>query len=172
MGVRWWVQLVMLAASCYNMGTMWMTQVSWRLWASVGRDEFPAYHRAWWVGLRGIQPVVFPLGILATLGSFAQLRWRPARVPAWTAWLGLALWAVAWGATAGWWGRFQGRLEEVRREDGTLDPLYRRLLATHWARVALITASALLQVGMTAAGVRAATTPSDERPADVPCGQV
>src|SRR5207302_11098623 len=99
MGLRWWVQLVTLAASCYNVGTMWLTQVNWRLWAYVGRDEFPAYYRAWWFGWRGIQPVVFPLGILATLGSFAQLRWRPAGVPAWAAWLGAGLWVATWGST-------------------------------------------------------------------------
>lgn len=153
MSVRWWLQLVILVASWYNAGTMWMTQVNWRLWSYVGRDDFPAYHRAWWFGWRGIQPVVFPFGILATLGALAQLRWRLRGVPAWTTWAGVALWALTWGSTAAWWGRFQGRLDEVRLEDGSLNPLYRRLLATHWARVGLMTALALLQLGVTAAGI-------------------
>jgi hypothetical protein len=153
MRVRWWVQIITLAASCYTMGTIWMTQVSWRLFAQVGRDDFPAYHRAWWFGLRGIQPVVFPGGILATLGAFAQLRWRAPRTPAWQAWLNVGLLVTAWAATAAWWGRLQGQLEYVRQEDGTLHPLYQRLLATHWLRVALFTASALLQIAM-AAGTR------------------
>ncbi len=125
MRVRWWVQIITLAASCYNMGTIWMTQVCWRLFAQVGRGDFPAYHRAWWFGRRGIQPVVFPGGLLVT----------------------------AWVSTAAWWGRLQGQLEYVRQEDGTLNPLYQRLLATHWLRVALFTASALLQIAM-AAGTR------------------
>jgi hypothetical protein len=160
---RWWLLLVTLGASCYSMGTIWMTQVSWRLWAYVGRDRFPAYHRAWWFGPRGIQPVVFPFGILATLGSFAQLCWRPQQVPGWMAWLGAALWIATWGSTVAWWGRTQARLEQVRREDGSVDPLYRRLLATHWLRVAFITASALLHVAMTAASLSRTTAYAAER---------
>ncbi len=160
--VRRWVQIITLAASCYNMGTIWMTQVGWRLFAYVGRDDFPAYHRAWWFGRRGIQPVVFPAGILATLGSFAQLRWGAPRTPAWQVRLGVGLLVTAWASTAAWWGRLQGQLEEVRREDGTLHPLYRRLLATHWLRVALFTAAALLQVAMAAVDTRELLPPDGE----------
>lgn len=162
--LQWWVQIITLAASCYNMGTIWMTQVSWRLFAHVGREDFPAYHRAWWLGLRGIQPVVFPFGILATLGAFAQLRWRAPRTPAGQAWLSVGLLVTAWTSTAAWWGRLQGQLEYVRQEDGTLNPLYRRLLATHWLRVALFTALALLQITMTAADTREITLPDREAP--------
>src|SRR5712692_9493724 len=32
-----WVQLISLAASCYNVGTILMTQLGYRLWARVGR---------------------------------------------------------------------------------------------------------------------------------------
>ncbi len=164
--MRWWVQIITLAASCYNMGTIWMTQVSWRLFAHVGREDFPAYHRAWWFGPRGIQPVVFPCGILATLGTFAQLRWCAPRTPTWMAWLSAGLLITAWVSTGAWWGRLQGQLEYVRQEDGSLNPLYQRLLATHWLRVALFTASALLQIGMAAAGTRETRSPDGEAPTD------
>lgn len=165
MGMRWWLQLVTLVTSCYNVGTIWMAHLGWRLFAAVGRAEFPAYHRAWWYGWRGIQPVVFPCGILTTLGALAQLsaRGRAPRAPAWAAWLGVALQAVTWGATAAWWGPGQAQLEQVRLDDNTLNPLYRRLLATHWLRVALITAFAAVQLGMTSAGLRIAMT--DRQPA-------
>jgi hypothetical protein len=47
-----------------------MVQVSWRLFARVGRDEFPTYHRAWWIGWGGIKPVIFPPAIVAALQAW------------------------------------------------------------------------------------------------------
>ena len=149
-----WVQLVTLATSWYNVGTIWMVQVSWRLFARVGRAEFPAYHRAWWFGLRGIQPVVFPSAILTVLGSIAQLRWRPRGVPAAMVWLCLTIQALVYALTGMWWGRWQADLDQVWQEDGTLNPLYRRILTTHWLRVALITAAAVLQCRIASIGLR------------------
>jgi hypothetical protein len=145
-----WLQIIILAASWYNVGSIWLVQVSWRLFAHVGRAEFPAYHRAWWFGLRGIQPVVFPPAIVAAIGSLAQLRWRPPGVAAPVAWLGVLLQVLTFGLTAAWWGRQQAQLADVRLEDGSLNPRYQRLLTTHWLRVALITASGVLQLWMMA----------------------
>jgi hypothetical protein len=142
------MQLIGLATSCYNVGTIWMTQLGWRLWTHVGRAEFEDYHRAWWFGWRGIQPIVFPSGIVATLGSLAQLRWRSPRVPTWMVWLNLTLMMQSWLLTATFWGRWQAQLKQVRQEDGSLDPLYHRLLTTHWLRVALFTACGILQLWM------------------------
>jgi hypothetical protein len=65
--------LVVLVAHAYNVGTIWMVQVSWRPWARVGRAEFPRYHRAGWEGPGGIQPVVFPSAILASLPLYQRL---------------------------------------------------------------------------------------------------
>lgn len=161
-----WVQIVTLAASWYNMGAIWMAQVSWRLFARVGREDFPAYHRAWWFGPRGIQPVVFPFGIVAILGAFAQLRWHVPRTPTWMAWLNIGFLVTVWGATAAWWGRQQAQMEYVYQEDHSLNPLYQRLLATHWIRVALITASALLQIGMAVASARETTSSGEKAPTD------
>jgi hypothetical protein len=143
-----WVQLISLAASCYNVGTILMTQLGYRLWARVGHAEFEDYHKAWWYGWRGIQPIAFPSGIVATLGALAQLHWRSPRVPSWMVWLNITALMQAWVMTAVWWGRWQGQLKRARQEDGSLDPLYRRLLTTHWLRVALFTAGGILQLWM------------------------
>ena len=143
-----WVQLISLAASCYNVGTILMTQLGYRLWARVGHAEFADYHKAWWYGWRGIQPIAFPSGIIATLGALAQLGWRSPRVPSWLVWLNITMWMQAWITTALWWGRWQAELKQARQEDGSLDPLFRRLLTTHWLRVALFTAGGVLQFWM------------------------
>ena len=50
-----WVQMVSLAASCYNVGTIWMTQFGYRLWAHIKPGEFAEYHRSWWEGWGGIR---------------------------------------------------------------------------------------------------------------------
>src|SRR6266849_4931884 len=143
-----WVQLISLAAGCYNVGIILMTQFGYRLWARVGRAEFEDYHRAWWYGWGGIQPLSFPSGIVATLGALAQLRWRSPHIPSWLVWLNINVWIQAWVMTAVWWGRWQAQLKQARQEDGSLDPLYHRLLTTHWLRVALFAAGGVLQFWM------------------------
>jgi hypothetical protein len=162
-----WMPLITLFMSCYNVGTIWMTHLSWRLWRYVGRAEFESYHHAWWFGIWGIQPVIFPPAILATLGSIAQLRWCPPRVPALAVRLGVALQVATWLLTATLWARWQGQLKQVRLEDGTLHPLYRRIMSTHWLRVALVTASGILQLWMSVRGFlppdRNAMTSSEQR---------
>ncbi|GAC1505731.1 MAG: hypothetical protein NVS2B12_19590 [Ktedonobacteraceae bacterium] len=140
-----WLQLISLAASCYNVGTIWMTQLGYRLWARIKPGEFEEYHRAWWEGWGGIKPIVFPAGIAATLGSLAQLRWRSAAVPRWLLWLNIMVQVQSWLWTGLLWAPLQARLKRTQREDGGLDPDYQRLMSTHWWRVALFTASGVLQ---------------------------
>jgi|FLYN01.1.fsa_nt_gi hypothetical protein len=145
-----WILLLTLVISFYNTGIIWMVQVSYRLWAFVGTAEFEPYHAAWWSGLQGIQPVVFPAAGLATLGALALLWWRPESIPGWMAWSGVAIQAAIWILTALLWAPWQGQLHtaHVRLADGSLNPLYIRLLTTHWLRVGLITAYGLLMLWM------------------------
>lgn len=145
-----WVHIISLAASCYNVGTIWMTQFGYRLWVHIKPEEFPAYHRSWWEGWRGIQPIVFPLGIVATLRSLAQLRWRSAHVPRWLVWLNVLLQLQSWLWTGVLWAPLQARLQQTQREDGTLDSDYQLLMKSHWLRVALFTSCGVLQVWMSA----------------------
>lgn len=143
-----WIQLICLITSCYNLGVILMTQLGYRLWAKVGRAEFQDYHKAWWYGWSGIQPLSFPSGIVATLGALIQLRLCSPRVPAWLVWVNISVWIQAWIMTALWWGRWQAQLQQTRQEDGSIDPLYHRLMTTHWLRVALFAAGAVLQFWM------------------------
>jgi hypothetical protein len=136
---------VTLAASFYNVGTIWMVQVAYELWAKVGPAEFPAYHRTWW---HTIQPVIFPVAAVAFLGFLAMLRWTPDGIPQWELWLGVALQLLVYGLTAVWWAPWQARLQNALLPNGTLDPMYRKLLRSHWFRVALLTASGLLAFAM------------------------
>lgn len=146
-----WILLLTLIVSFYNVGVIWMVQVSYRLWAFVGSADFEPYHAAWWSGLSGIQPIVFPGAGLATLGALAMLGWRPATIPSWMVWCGIAIQAIIWSLTALLWAPWQARLhtEQVHLVDGSLNPVYVWLVTTHWLRVALITAYGVLVLWMT-----------------------
>ena len=158
------VDLLNLAAHAYNVGVIWMVQVSYRLWAYVGKDEFEDVHRAWWYGPLGIKPVFIPSAVAAFLGSFASLRRHPGGARRFGALLGIGLQVTTYASTAMMWGRWQGELHEVRRDDGTLNPLYVRLLRTHWLRVDLITVAAAVQFALALAALQEGS--SRKRPSD------
>jgi hypothetical protein len=143
-----WVQIISMAASSYNVGTIWMTQLGYRLWVHIQPEKFAEYHRSWWEGWGGIQPIVFPPGIIATLGSLAQLRWRSPRVPKWLVWLNVLLQIQSWLLTGVFWAPLQARLQQTQRADGTLDRNYQLLMRSHWLRVALFTGCGILQFWM------------------------
>ena len=141
-----WLLLVNFALAFYNVGTVWLVQLScYPLWAVVGRGEFEAYHQAWWHSIWG---VILGPGFFGFLGAWAMLWWLPARVSARAAWLGIGLQVAAYLLTAVWWGPLMARLVEVVDPTGTPTPLFRLLLTTHWLRVALFTAYGLLMFWM------------------------
>jgi hypothetical protein len=143
-----WVQIISMATSCYNVGTIWMAQFGYRLWVHVKPEEFAEYHRSWWQGWGGIQPIVFPSGIVAMVGSLAQLRWHSAKVPRRLVWLNVVLQMLSWLMTGVFWAPLQARLQQTRRADGTLDNDYQLLMKSHWLRVAFFTGCGFLQFWM------------------------
>lgn len=141
MNTSQWVLLLTFAAASYNVGTIWMTQVGWRLWPYVAPGDFDAYHAAWW---SMIQPVIFPIAAVAFFGSIAMAWARPEGVQAAPIWLNIALQVATYALTAAFWGRWQAQLHYARLPDGSLDPMYVRVMSTHWIRAGLITANGLV----------------------------
>lgn len=154
------LQLGVLAASFYNVGAVVLAQLSWSLWPHVGRSEFPEYHRAWF---KGMMPSIWPMAAVAGVGALVQIFVRPAGMPTWSAVFGSALQIANFGFTAAWWARWQAQLHQVRLDDGSLNPLYLKLVRTHWLRVALIAAFASLQAWMLAASAPDSPDPSLHR---------
>lgn len=87
----------------------------------------------------------------AALGSVLLLWVRPAGVPDEGAWLRIGIQVLIWGLAGVMCAR---KCSLPRRPDGTLTPLYHRLVTTHWLRVGLITAFALLMLSLIALSVR------------------
>ena len=141
-----WLLLVTCALSLYGAGQVWLVQLSsYRLWAYVGVKEFHAYHAAWW---RGIWGVVLAPAAIVTIGSALMLWRRAPGVPAWATWLGFALQAALLFGTAIWWGPLMAHLEAP--SGGLLLDRYRLLMTTHWLRVGIVSAYAVLALWMLA----------------------
>jgi hypothetical protein len=140
-----WALLATLAASSYDVGTILMVQIGYRLWPYVAPADFDAYHAAWW---RKIIPVIFPLAGVALAGSFALIWWRPEGVGAASVWTNLALQLITGALTGAFWARWQAQTHFAKLADGSLDPTYARIMSTHWLRVALITAQGVVALWM------------------------
>jgi hypothetical protein len=142
-----WNRILLLAAvalGLYAVGNIWPVQLSsYRLWTYVGQREFHTYHLAWWRSIWGV--ILAPAALLLVV-SVLMLRWRPAGVPGWAAWLGVGLQAALAAGTALWWGPLMARLSTP--EGGLARELYLRLMATHWLRVAIVTAYGALALWM------------------------
>lgn len=88
--------------------------------------------------------------------------WAPGRgrrrggVP----WGVLGVQAGAGALTGAWWGRQQARMDQVRREDGSLDPRYESLMTSHWLRIGLIATAAAGQFAIAARALAVRDGPS------------
>jgi hypothetical protein len=141
-----WLLLVTCALSLYSVGNIWPVQLSsYRLWMYVGPREFRAYHLAWWHSIWG---VILAPAVLVFVCAVLMMWWRAPGVPPWAAWVGLALQLGLVVGTALWWGPLMARLEEPN--GGLALERFRLLLATHWLRVAIVTAYGVLTLWMLA----------------------
>lgn len=141
--------LTNLALSFYNLAVIWLMQMdvfyTWRyipteLFGQVQGEHF-----------RKLFITVFPQAILTTLISGLLLKRRPEYVPKFPLVFGLVLQLLVWLLTALMWGRWQGEIALTISSAGnnyTLGPanykLYQLLVNTHWIRVGIITAYAIL----------------------------
>ena len=141
-----WLLLVTCALSLYSVGNIWPVQLSsYPLWTQVGPGEFHAYHLAWWRSIWGV--ILAPAGVVF-VGAILMPWWRAPGVPPWATGLGLALQLALVVGTALWWGPLMARLED--RAGGLSMARFQLLMATHWLRVAIVTAYGALTLWMLA----------------------
>jgi hypothetical protein len=128
---------VNLAAGLFLTGLIWTIQlVHYPLFARVGAEGFAAYeaeHSA------RITLIVAPMMLIELIAAVALAFARPAGVPAWAAWVSLALVGVIWASTA---------LLQIPRHTqlsaGFDAAAHASLVATNWLRTAAWSARALL----------------------------
>lgn len=135
-----------LVATWYMTGLIWFVQlVHYAQFPLVGEAGFAAYHRR---HTRATTLAVGPAMLVEAATAVALAYRRPAAVPAWVAWAGLALVAGLWASTA---------LVQVPRHDrlarGFDADASRALTRTNWLRTVGWTARGLLMTGVTVAAV-------------------
>jgi hypothetical protein len=142
--------LLTSALAFYGLGNIWLVQlVCYRLWPAIGRAEAYGYHIAWWHSIWGV--IFIPAGAVL-LGAIIMLRVRPEGVSRRASRAGLALQAVVYVLTAAWFGPLMARL--ATPEGGLSLPLYHLLMDTHWVRLGLFSAYAVVCCSMLAASAR------------------
>jgi hypothetical protein len=147
------IALIANAATAWFLtGLIWIVQVvHYPLFASVGRDGFASYESA---HARLITLVVGPAMLLELAAAVVLAFARPASVPAWAAWTGLALVAAIWVSTFLVQVPLHGTLA------GGFDAeAHARLVATNWFRTAAWTARAVLAGWLVYAALASAARP-------------
>lgn len=142
------------AATLSMAGLLWFVQVvHYPLFASVGRDAFPAYESA---HQARTTLVVAPLMLAEAATAGLMLAWRPRGVPAWALYASVASVAAVWGLT------FLLAVPLHQRLAAGFEPkAHAALVAANWPRTILWTARAALALFIL---VAAASTPKATRP--------
>lgn len=114
-------------SSIFMAGVIWVVQVvHYPLFSSVGLLEFPFYEQC---HTASIAWVVAPPMLIEGASALLLLRFRPAEVPLWSLWIGLALLGVIWLSTA----LIQVPCHEVLSR-GFNPVFHERLVVTNWLR--------------------------------------
>ena len=126
------VLLVNLATTWFMAGVIWVVQlVHYAQFDGVGAEAWPAYHRR---HTAGITLVVGPGMLIELVTAVWLCAQRPRGVPAWAAWLGLALVVLLWASTAAVQVPLHNRLA-----NGFDAEAARRLVVTNWFRTVVWT---------------------------------
>lgn len=129
---------VNLFSTLAMVGLIWFVQVvHYPMFRQVGIEAFPDYIR---LHQRLTTWVVAPFMLLEAFSSVGLLYWRPAGVPPYWLWTGIALVFVIWISTAVLQVPRHGALVEK----GFCSAQHTALVATNWLRTVAWTARGLL----------------------------
>lgn len=138
-----WLFLAHVGATLMMAGLIWLIQlVHYPLMSQVGPQHFVTYHAD---HSRLITLIVGPLMLVELVGALSLCAARPAAIPSWMAWAGLACVGVAWLTTAGASVPAHSLLAAGFDADA-----HRTLVQTNWLRTLAWTAHGLLVLAQTA----------------------
>lgn len=141
------VLLLHVGATLALVGLIWFVQVvHYPLFAHVGHEAFAAYEQE---HMRRTTWVVAAPMLIELLTGIVLLWQRADGVPAWMAWVGVALLAVIWASTI--W--LQVPCHEALRQ-GFSEAAHAELVRTNWVRTIAWSLRGLLVLGMIAMSQR------------------
>jgi hypothetical protein len=136
--------IVTLALSLYMSGMIWSMQIlEYPLFALVGPEEFPAYHRR---HNRGLPLLVILPSLAAFASAVVVIFTRPSRLPLWASLVIAVLDLCIIIATV----VLEAPLHAQLDREGSQAPLIRQLVQGNWIRMVLWTANALFLLVWTA----------------------
>lgn len=141
--------VINLCLAFYNVGTIWANEVDiFRSWKLLDNETFQRVHLVHWHKIPFW--IFIPYGVF--LAASILLIWHhPAGSPRWAIWGNLACFALAIALTAAFWAPWQAKLEYDNTVGGR-SPWLKKILDTHWIRVALVNASAGFALALVIAG--------------------
>ena len=143
--------IITLALTLYMSGMIWSMQIlEYPLFALVGQQEFPAYHRR---HKRGLPFLVILPSVGAFLSAVALIFTRPARLPLWVSIVIAVLEVFIIVATVAREAPLHAQLDR----DGYSPTLIRQLVQGNWIRTLLWTINAIILLVLTAQFVSAAS---------------
>jgi len=129
-----------LALGFYNAGTIWAMEIDiFRSWKLVDKKEFPTVQEVHW---RKLPYWIFAPVALSAAGAIALIWYHPAGSPAFAILGNIAAQFSSIVLTGLFWGRWQAALS--RDPEGPKSKYLKKILKTHWIRVLLINASAVI----------------------------
>ena len=134
-----WLLIVQAIATVFMTGLIWFVQlVHYPLMRGIDAQSFTRYHRD---HTRRTTWVVGPPMIVEGLAALILVVRQSIDVPQWQAWMGLALVALIWIATAAL------QVPQHRRLAGGFESAaHRRLVSSNWIRVVSWSARSILVV--------------------------
>lgn len=147
---RWATILLALATAlaAANVGQILMTHAHYRSWQHITPHDMTAVHDNW---AATVDAVIMPLAIASALCTLGLLVLRHSRLPWWTVATATAIHTAVFVTSFTMWAKWQHQIGNggyVRDTDNTFSVPYERIMDTHWLRIALMTALALVTLGM------------------------
>jgi hypothetical protein len=143
--------MLTLALTLYMSGMIWSIQIlEYPLFALVGPNEFPAYHRR---HNRGLPFLVILPSLAAFASAVVVIFTRPAPLPLWASLVVAVLDLFFIIATVVQEAPLHAQLDR----EGSQAPLMRQLVVGNWIRTVLWTANAILLLVWTAQLISAAS---------------
>lgn len=155
------ILIVAVALACANVGQILLTHVNYMSWARIGPAEMDAVHQSW---SKAVDVIIMPLSITSAVSVVAVALLRHPRVPWWSIALAIGLQVATFVTSFTMWAVWQNQIGQsglVRMPDGSLNPVYERIMDTHWLRIALMVAFALVLLGMAITAVTGRARPAE-----------
>lgn len=139
--------VVALAVAACSVGAIFLTHAHYTMWAELTADQLAPIHTRWYHDV--VAGFIHPTSGLSAVLAVALLVFRHPRVPWWLLGLGAAVLAAVFATSMLMWARWQDQIGET----DVLGRPYELIMDTHWLRITLVTAYAVVALSQVLAAL-------------------